>query len=101
MGRSPTLIGLSRFCRRPRPHHKHQRAALCHVLLRQKRLRQLLPVEGDWLHAAVFGALGFDPDGELLAVFAVNHYFVHEEAGLPRAYWPEAGATGVDAMGRA
>ena len=40
-------------------------------LLRQKRLRQLLPVEGDLLHVDVLDALVFDLDGELLAVFEV------------------------------
>ena len=63
---------------RPRPHHKQQRAALGHVLLRQKLLCQLLPVAGDLRHVAVFGAWVFGLDGEGRVGFKVQHGAVHE-----------------------
>ncbi len=60
------------------PHRKHQRAAFRHVLLHQKRLRQLLPVEGDLLLVDVLGVLVFDLDGEGLFLDGGWHW----EAGL-------------------
>lgn len=83
---------------RSRPHRKHQPAALRHVLLRQKRLRELLPVAGDLLHVAVFGALVFDLDGEGLAIFEVQHGPVHQRA--TEGILARTGGDGVEAEGR-